>query len=61
MGFLDKLMFWKDDEPEFDSEYAVEGCFTLPDSADGDSPASDKPLGAGAPELSGIDGNPLEG
>ncbi len=38
MGLLDKLLFWRNDEPEFD----VEGCFTLPGAElDGDDAAEE--------------------
>jgi len=58
MGLLDKLMFWKDDEPEF----TVDGCFTLPESASDDPAHGSLPVDEGPVsglDLSGIDGSPL--
>ena len=36
-NLLDKLMFWRDDDPDYD----VDGCFTLPGAEVGASPASE--------------------
>lgn len=58
MGWLRKLMFWRDDEPgvEHVEGYTVDGCFTLPDGSPLTPPAreaadaSEPPRGTAPPE-----------
>lgn len=38
MGLLDKLMFWRKDDP---AEFEVEGCFTLPGAELDDAAGAD--------------------
>ena len=50
MGVLDKLMFWKTDEPVIEpvEGFTVDGCFTLPEAelqgGEGATPAVDPPV-----------------